>query len=470
MADGRFVYRFARDLRLDDHAGIARAASFGEVVPLLVLDAPLSASLRRSPRRAAFYNAAVQSLDAELRAHGSGLIVRTGDAGAVSVAVAKETGAAGVAWSASYDAAGMERDAQVQSKVEEAGLRAAIVHDAPAIPPEEVAEQSSSGDGYRAFAPFFDAWLQLSPASHEQPLLVRFAACRDEPSESAFAVPSAAEEAPTASPRALLDAFLAGPSLRYANALTVPSDDGTSHLSAHLSFGTLSARAAVRAVRARLDDPLIVSEERFSLRRFLRSLALRDFFLQLSWFHPETSQHALQEKMRDFRFARSHPALDAWREGRTGFPLIDAGMRQLLETGWMHPHVRAVSASFLCFDLGVDWRVGLAHWERLLIEDDAALATGNWQWIAGVGADMAAYPRIYNPLRQRRRCDPDGVYVTRWIPELRSVPVERWPQPHADRLQLAFDLSSPDGYPQPVLDHEAAALAFLARYRELLSR
>ena len=151
--------------------------------------------------------------------------------------------------------------------------------------------------------------------------------------------------------------------------------------------------------------------------------------------------------MRGFQFARSHPALDAWRGGNTGFPLVDAGIRQLHETGWMHPHVRAVAASFLCFDLGVDWRVGRDEWDRWLIEDDPALATGNWQWIAGVGADMAQYPRIYNPERQRRRYDPDRRYVRRWIRELEHVPLAVWHGPRADAAQLPLALFPPDRYP-----------------------
>ncbi len=126
--------------------------------------------------------------------------------------------------------------------------------------------------------------------------------------------------------------------------------------------------------------------------------------------------------MRGFAFARSHPALDAWRSGRTGFPLVDAGIRELRATGWMHPRLRAIAASFLCFDLGVDWRVGRDDWDRYLIEDAPALAVGNWQWIAGVGADLAAYPRIYNPLKQARRFDPAAQYVRRWIPELAGLP------------------------------------------------
>jgi deoxyribodipyrimidine photo-lyase len=131
--------------------------------------------------------------------------------------------------------------------------------------------------------------------------------------------------------------------------------------------------------------------------------------------------------------------------------------------------VRAVAASFLCFDLGVDWRVGRDEWDRWLIEDDPALATGNWQWIAAVGADMAAFPRIYNPTRQRRRYDPEGAYVRQWIAQLERVPVAGWRESRADSRQLALDLAPPDGYPAPIVDHERAAREFLRRYRAFVS-
>ncbi len=136
----------------------------------------------------------------------------------------------------------------------------------------------------------------------------------------------------------------------------------------------------------------------------------------------------------------------------------------------MHPHVRAVAASFLCFDLGVNWRVGCDEWERRLIEDDPALSIGNWQWIAGVGADMAQYPRIYNPQRQRRRFDPAGAYVKRWVPELAHVPVGSWQSIKAGETQLALPLFARNGYPQPIVDHEEAARGFLKRYRAFLER
>jgi deoxyribodipyrimidine photo-lyase len=474
MAERPFVYRFTKDLRLDDHAGLAAAASHGPVLPLLVIDAALEARLKASPRRAAFFCAAVGALDVELRERGSALVVRRGPAERTITTLARSAGAAGVAWSASYDLAAMESDRKVQSQLEEAGFLASIVHDAPAVAPEEsAAARSAGGPGYRAFAPYFDAWCELPIASHEYPLLLRFAACDVEseplPAPDEFGAAADGVTAGAAAARRCFERFLREGVAQYDAAATVPADDRTSHLSGHLSSGTISARTIARAVRERLGDPFSLSEERLSLRLFLRALAHRDFFLQLSWFHPQTRNEPLQEKMRGFTWERSHPALDAWRAGTTGYPLVDAGIRQLHATGWMHPHVRAVAASWLCFDLGVDWRIGRAEWDRWLIEDDPALATGNWQWIAGVGADMAQYPRIYNPERQRRRYDPAGAYVRRWIPELQQVPLEAWYGKPSESPQLALALYAGDAYPKPAVDHAVAARAFLRRYRDFAS-
>jgi deoxyribodipyrimidine photo-lyase len=472
MSGDRFVYRFVRDLRLDDHAGLAAAAAHGVIVPALIIDDALKARLAASAKRAAYFCGAAAALDRELRERGSRLVVRRGQAAATVAGIARESGARGVAWSASYDGAGVAADAVLQCELEEAGLMAVVVHDAPAIPPDETAAaRSSAGEGYRAFAPYFEVWRDLPVASHEHPLLVRFdrndVSTQALPQPQEFGSTATIEEAGSTAARGQLERFLRDFAARYDVAARVPSDDHTSHLCAHLSFGALSARSAIAAVRARLEDPLLVGEERLSLRLFLRALARRDFFLQLSWFHPSSDAQALQEKMREFAFTQAHGALEAWRMGRTGFPLVDAGIRQLRETGWMHPQARAVAASFLCFDLGVDWRVGRAQWDRWLIEDDPALATGNWQWIAGVGADMAQYPRIYNPERQRRRYDPDGAYVRRWIAELQNVPMASWREP-ADSRQLTLDLASRNGYPRPVLKHERAARDFLRRYRAFL--
>ncbi|MDQ6930328.1 MAG: DNA photolyase family protein [Candidatus Eremiobacteraeota bacterium] len=466
------LYRFSRDLRLDDHAGLAAAAELGEIVPLLIIDESTRERISCSPRRAAFYCAAVAALADALAQRGAQLIVRRGPLAASTLAVAKETAASAVVWSASYSAPWIALERDLQSRLEERGLRGVMVHDAPAVPPEETAvEKTSRGEGYRALVPYIQTWRDLDVAAYEAPLFMRFArpAVQSEalPSPDEFGASEIQLVASPAGATAQLARFLEADALHYSSAVNVPADDRTSHLAAHLSFGTISARTIVREAKRRIDDPFLLTEERASLKKYLAALAHRDFFLQLAWFHPETQKMALQEKMRNFPFSKTHVALEAWQRGLTGYPLVDAGIRQLHATGWMHPRVRSIAASFLCFDLGVEWRAGLYEWDRHLVEDDEALAIGNWQWIAGVGADLAAYPRIYNPLKQERRFDPHGAYVRQWVPELahRVGSALRVRQTRS----LELPLFGPNVYPQPVVDHELAAREFLARYTAFIT-
>jgi deoxyribodipyrimidine photo-lyase len=465
----RAVFAFSRDLRLSDHAGLAAASRHGEVVPVHVIDPVSAARLRRSPRRAAYYCAAVRALDAELRERGSSLIVRRGNPGQALRALARAVGAGVVGWSCGYDAKSIRRDRDMQSTLEEAGLRALPVHDASAVPPEDAAASHSRGDGYRAFVPYYARWRTLIPVDDvgSASFAALELASEPLPIPEEFGSQAGTDEAVGAAPaRAKLAAFLAAPVLQYGAARNVPAAGETSHLSAALSFGTIAAREVVRASCVRAGDPFLLVEERTSLKLYLRALALRDFFLQLAWYNESLAEEPLQAKMRGFTFARTHPHLDAWRSGRTGYPLIDAGVRELRATGWMHPRVRAIAASFLCFDLGVDWRVGRDEWDHYLTEDDPALAAGNWQWVAGVGADLAAYPRIYNPLKQARRFDPSGHYVRRWIPELADLPDAALLESEAARQerQLRLPLFGRTSYPAPVVEHESVARAFLERY------
>jgi len=462
------LFAFTLDLRTRDHAGLAEAARTGDVVPVLVIDPVRVARLRASPRRAAFYCAAVAALDANIRAAGSRLIVRRGPTGATLRSLARGLGASTVAWSVRYDAREIRFDRDVQSALEESGLRVLAVHDAPVIPPEDTALAHRSGDGWRAFVPYFERWQALVPAAPAPDARFALAEIASEPLPDPLEFGERHAPLPAASPadaEAKLAAFLAGPILAYGITRNVPAAGPTSDLSAELSFGTISARAVVRAAWERASDPFLLVEERTAVRLWLRALAQRDFFLQLAWYHDSLADEPLQEKMRGFAFARTHPQLGAWRTGTTGFPLVDAGMRELLATGRMHPRIRAVAASFLCFDLGVDWRVGRDEWDRLLIEDCAALATGNWQWVAGVGADLAAFPRIYNPVKQAHRFDPAADYVRRWIPELAGLPDAVIFERRDGRAQMALPLFGERGYPAPVLDHETAARGFLERYR-----
>lgn len=468
---GIVLFRFTNDLRIEDQLGLLQASEIGDLLPVFIIDRALGARLSRSPRRAAWFCAALDALDRELAEAGTHLVLRRGTSGILLRNLARAVGARCVAWSAHLDAAGMHADIRLQGELEEAGLRAFVAADASVVAPEELCARE--GRGYRSFAAYLGAWRSrpLEPVSGSLRWCVSDLRGEPLPIPSEFGCadeyrPDDPTLASIRAPQERVEAFLATAALRYGTQARTPSVDGTSQFGPLLSFGRIGARAIVRALRTRRDAPLLLSEERQSLDAFERSLALRDFGLQLAWFAPEAQEQGLQEKMRGFVFARSHPQLDAWRAGRTGFALIDAGIRQLHATGWMHPHVRSVAASFLCFDLGVDWRVGRDEWDRYLIEDDPALASAAWQWVAGVGADLAQYPRIYHPEKQRHRYDPTGVYVRRWIGELAGFPAAALGQTSSDQLEL--ELFGQWSYPAPMLDHEAAARAFLVRYRSYL--
>jgi deoxyribodipyrimidine photo-lyase len=424
-------------------------------------------------------------------------VCRRGPVVATAVRLARESGAQSVFCSFAYDAATLSRQRALQSALEEEGLRATLVHDAPAVSPEDTAAVRSEGggSGYRSFAPYFAAWssqprtpfatrltfaavslkseslpdpIEFATASFENDNAPAFSNARppahsDGRSAALWDVRGAAPSEQAA--LAALDAYLAGPGLAYSSARAIPAGEPTSRLSAALGLGTIAARTVLARVEQRARDPFLLAEERFALQAFTRAIARRDFFLQLAWFFEERPDAPLQERMRRFPFAATHPQLPAWQRGRTGFPLVDAGIRQLLATGWMHPRARLVAASFLCFDLGVDWRVGRDFWETQLEEDDPALATGNWQWVAGVGADLAQFPRIYNPRKQARALDPAGTYVRRYVAELANVPEQHFITGRTEEeAQLRLPLYADAAYPAPILDHGTEARAFLRRY------
>jgi deoxyribodipyrimidine photo-lyase len=213
-------------------------------------------------------------------------------------------------------------------------------------------------------------------------------------------------------------------------------------------------------------------QERLSMLAFLRRLALRDFYIHLSFFDPNIYNQPLQTKMQGFQWSRDERLIRAWTAGKTGYPLVDAAMRQLSSEAHVHQHAAVVAASFLATDLGVDWRVGRDVWMNQLLEADEALCAGNWQRIAGVGSDQAAYPRIYNPNRQAQLFDAQATYIRKYCKELARLPTRAalnpWQISEAQQTELGF--FSPDQYPHPIVEHEAAARAFLARYQAYRNR
>ncbi len=238
----------------------------------------------------------------------------------------------------------------------------------------------------------------------------------------------------------------------------LPGAQGTSRLSPYLHFGCLSPREIEQRL-GRGSGPEAIR----------RQLCWRDFYAQVIYHHPQNAQSEFQERYRgSIRWSHAKTRFEAWCDGRTGYPLVDAGMRQLRREGWMHNRVRLVVGSFLTKDLGIDWRWGERWFMRLLIDGDEANNNGNWQWIASVGVDpQPAFRRIYNPARHQERFDPDGAYVRRYVPELESVPdrylAEPWTMPEAIQHECGCTIGR--DYPAPIVDHVQARREALERYR-----
>lgn len=383
------VVLFNRDLRVHDHPGLVAAAEFERVIPLFVLDP----SLRVPPNRAAFLGDCLRDLDASLTALGAPLVVRRGE----PARIVAEYDADAVFSSADYTPFATRRRASLGDVIETPGV--ALV--APGV------VQPGGGGAYKVFTPYYRRWLELADARpvHLAPKRLRGAALHGD------AIPTAKASAPDVMPggesagRALLDALHARV-LGYASGGHDDlAGDSTSRLSAYLHFGCVSANEVrARATRLGADGTALI-----------RQLCWRDFYLQLLAEHPDLATRNLKPAGRT-EWVDDPDALAAWKDGRTGVPIVDAGMRQLLAEGWMHNRARMVVASYLSKDLGIDWRHGYAHFMEHLIDADVANNAGNWQWTAGTGSDTRPN-RKFNPYRQAERFDPRGEYVRRYLPE-----------------------------------------------------
>jgi deoxyribodipyrimidine photo-lyase len=323
-----------------------------------------------------------------------------------------------------------------------------------------------AGKPFRVFSPFFRAWLEadrrpvLRAPAEIAPLPSRLRKGRI-PALSALGLEQEVEEPPSGGEidaGRTLDRFLAGPIRDYVDGRDALGADRTSRLSPYLHFGCVSPRQI---------------EDRLGRGRgpeaFRRQLAWRDFHHHVLLHHPRNARSELQDRYRGrIRWSYARRPFEAWCEGQTGFPLVDAGMRQLRREGWMHNRARLVVGSFLTKDLGIDWRWGERHFMRLLVDGDEANNNGNWQWIASVGTDPEpAFRRIYNPARHQERFDPENGYVHRYVPELRAVPDEyiREPWTMPEDVQREYSCVIGEHYPAPIVDHRLAREEALARYR-----
>ncbi|HJQ06407.1 MAG TPA: deoxyribodipyrimidine photo-lyase [Nocardioides sp.] len=441
------VLWFRRDLRLTDHAALLAAASAAGddgVVPLFVLDPAL---LRPSGApRVAFLLRSLRALDADLRRHGPGLVVRSGRPEDVLPEFVAEAGAEAVHVSADFGPYGAERDRRVEDVLEVPLVRTGSPY---AVAPGRVL--TGGGTPYRVFTPFLKAWLAhgwRAPAASDAGATVwrglPSEGIPDDPDLDGTVLPEAGEAAAHGAWSEFLDRLP-----DYAQERDRPDLDSTSRLSAYLKIGAIHPRTLLADLGP--DDTTYRAE-----------LAWREFYADVLHHQPESARSSLHPELDGLPWAGGDllaERLAAWAEGRTGYPLVDAGMRQLRAEGWMHNRVRMLVASFLVKDLKVEWRHGARHFMTRLVDGDLASNQHGWQWTAGCGTDASPYFRIFNPVTQSRRFDPSGDYIRRWVPELRDLGPKEIHEP--------WRAGPPDGYPAPIVDHGEERASALAAYDEL---
>ncbi|MDT8989700.1 deoxyribodipyrimidine photo-lyase [Curvibacter sp. APW13] len=469
-----------RDLRLQDNAALAAALQqCRQVHCLFVLDRDILDPLPRQDRRVAFILESLAALDSEWRAlagsDAHGLLVAHGNATELVATFAISTRARAVFHAEDYEPQARQRDAAVGRELQARGIAMVAVKDHVVFGPQEV--RTRTGAPYTVFTPYLRAWVQALDARPPawQPLDVDLRGrTLARPSGWAANIPRLQDigfETPTPSAAlqggrpaalALLESFQDRMDA-YDERRDYPALKGPSYLSVHLRFGTVSIRELLQAAQARIRTGSRGAEV------WRSELAWRDFYFQILANFPHVVDRAFKAPYDAIVWDEGSEAdalFDAWCEGRTGYPLVDAAMAQLNQTGYMHNRLRMVVGSFLVKNLGIDWRRGERYFAEKLNDFDLAANNGGWQWVASSGCDAQPYFRIFNPVRQSERFDPDGKFITRYLPQLAALGARHIHAPwlaDADTLARA-DVSLGGNYPMPVVDHARSRAKTLLRY------
>ena len=472
---------FRNDLRLEDNPALAAALkSGGPLIPLYINSSTEESAYAPGGAARWWLHHSLLSLSRSLQARNSRLVLRSGQSLAVLRELSRGSGARAVFWSRRYEPAAAARDAGIKSALTADGVAVESFNANLLFEPWSI--RNSSGDPFRVFTPYWRS-CRSGPAQPPAPL-----GCPEGPFPGPGVWPDSQSLADLALEPVVdwagglrqtwqpgeegadrqLAKFIEASLADYPKARDLPAIMGTSRLSPYLRFGELSPRRIWHAVLQAIGaggEP----RRREAGEAFLRQLGWREFAYQILVHFPESVDQTLRREFRDFPWRHSTRELKAWQRGRTGYPLVDAGMRELWATGWMHNRIRMVVASFLTKDLLLPWLAGARWFWDTLVDADLANNTLGWQWTAGCGADAAPYFRVFNPVNQAQKFDPAADYIRRWVPELAALPTpwifSPWEAPRGLLAQAGVRLGKT--YPKPIVDHAEARRRALAAYHAL---
>jgi deoxyribodipyrimidine photo-lyase len=454
VAKSAVLWWVRRDLRLGDNPALAAGAQAGDVLPVFVLDPRLWEAA--GANRRAFLVACLEDLDRRIGGH---LVVRYGRPDQEIPQVAGEAQATAVYAAADFGPYGRERDRAVEAALAARKIEAQWIGTPYAVEPGSVVK--GDGTAFRVFTPFARAWADHG-RDRPMPEPADVGWLQDVRSDGLPDAPATDAVLPAAGEAAALrrwEQFKATSLDHYGERRDIPAGDHTSRLSAYLKWGCVHPRTLLADLDLRMPGH----------RTFRNELCWREFYADVLYRQPASARHSLQANMAKMKVDHGRQAderFEAWAAGMTGYPIVDAGMRQLVGEGWMHNRVRMIVASFLVKDLHVDWTRGARHFLRHLVDGDLASNSHGWQWVAGTGTDAAPYYRVFNPILQGRKFDPDGAYIRAWVPELASMPAADIHEPWAAK-QPSFDAA---GYPAPIVDHAEERDEALARYQATRQR
>ncbi|MBX3178671.1 MAG: deoxyribodipyrimidine photo-lyase [Candidatus Hydrogenedentes bacterium] len=476
MPDTSVIYWIRNDLRLADNPALTAAVKAGTVIPVYIWSPAEEGAWTPGGASRAWLDASLRALSEAYAAAGSRLLMRAGRTAEILLALCAETGAEAVYASRRYEPDALRQEASVRDALKEAGIALRMYNGSLLNAPDAIATQA--GEPYKVFTPYYRACLAGKDPGEPYPAPERIKAPKSWPASDGLEALRLAPDHPwgdamlshwgvgEAAALSALDDFATGPVESYPDLRDRPGETGTSRLSPHLHFGEVSPRQVFHAVASGGGTGLGAARE-----ACIRQLYWREFAHHLLYYFPHTPEEPLKDMFAPFPWVRDAGALRRWQRGQTGYPFVDAGMRELWVTGWMHNRVRMVVASFLVKDLRIHWRAGADWFWDTLADANLANNTLGWQWVAGCGADAAPYFRVFNPITQGMKFDPEGAYVRRWVPELAKVPDKYlhapWTTPPIELAACGVTLGK--DYPQPMVDHDEARKTALAIYDEIKS-